>query len=69
MDFTLTNFEYNVIQGRKGRQEIIMRPVESSDIRQMILTVYPNGNATLLALSNTRQQISYNGQVRRHWRR
>lgn len=69
MDFTITNFEYNVTQGKKDRQEITIRPRGGTDVREMTLYVYPNGNASLIAMSNNRQPISYNGHVRSPRRR
>ena len=63
MDFTVTNFEFSVTPGRNNRQTISIRPREGTDVRELILQVYPNGNASLQALSNNRQPISYNGAV------
>jgi hypothetical protein len=63
MDFTLTGFEYIVTPGNKNRQQITIRPQSGADIRELVLQVNPNGYATLIALSNNRQQISYNGYI------
>lgn len=63
MNFTITNYEYNMVSGKNGRQEITIKPREGTDVRQMTLQVYPDGNASLQALSNNRQAISYNGHV------
>jgi hypothetical protein len=61
--FTSTAFDYAVKKRRKGGWEITMFPKDVTDLRQFVLTVSEAGNATLRALSNNRQPISYNGNV------
>jgi hypothetical protein len=61
--FTSTAFRYTVKNRRKGGWEITMLPKDVTDLRQFVLTVSEEGNATLRALSNNRQPISYNGNV------
>jgi hypothetical protein len=61
--FTSTEFEYAVKNRRKGGWEITIHPKDATDLRQFVLTVSEAGNATLRALSNNRQPISYNGNV------
>jgi hypothetical protein len=61
--FTSTNFDYAVKNRRKGGWEITMLPKDATDLQQFVLTVSEGGNATLRALSNNRQPISYNGKV------
>lgn len=63
MDFTLTDFSYSATGAGNDRQEISISPRGQTDIRELILSVSPNGYATLIAVSNNRQQISYNGFI------
>lgn len=63
MDFIITDFTYNAVTGKKDRQQITISPKSGADVRELILQVSPNGYATLIALSNNRQQISYNGYI------
>jgi hypothetical protein len=63
MDFTTTNFGYQVSQGRRGATLIVIEPRSGTDVRQITMQVFPNGNASLQALSNNRSAISYNGHI------
>lgn len=65
MDFTTTNFSLTVQPGRKNRQTVTITPTQGTDVRELVLEVLPNGNASLLALSNNRQQINYYGYIRK----
>ena len=64
LHFTSTKFEYSVSDKKKGGWDILIRPKDNSDVREFSLTVSDNGFATLRALSNNRQPISYNGVVK-----
>jgi hypothetical protein len=61
--FTSTDFDYVVKNKRKGGWEVTLRPKDAADLRQLVLVIGEQGNATLRALSNNRQPISYNGAV------
>lgn len=63
MDFTSTDFGYQAGQGRKDATLIVIEPRSGTDVRQITLQVYPNGNASLQAISNNRSAISYNGYI------
>jgi hypothetical protein len=63
MDFTTTNFGYQAEQGRKGATRIVIEPRSGTDVRQITMQVFPNGNASLQAISNSRSAISYNGRI------
>jgi hypothetical protein len=63
MDFTTTNFGYQVEQGRKGATRIVIEPRSGTDVRQITMQVFPNGNASLQAISNSRSAIAYNGHI------
>lgn len=61
--FNSTDFEYNVEEKRKGGWEILMKPRDTRDVRQLLLTVTESGYATLQVISNDRQPITFNGFI------
>ncbi len=63
VDFTSTQFDYKAVQKKKDRWTIEIDPKDTRDVRQMNLTVYDNGYATLQVTSDNRQSISYNGYI------
>ena len=63
INFTSTDFDYDVANRKKGGWDITIKPKDTRDVRQLTLTVSENGYGTLIALSNNRQQISYYGQI------
>lgn len=62
--FTSVKFDYAVKNRKRGGWEIRLQPKDVSDFREFVLTVFENGSASLRALSNNRQPISFNGAVR-----
>jgi hypothetical protein len=63
INFTSTDVDYQFKEGKKGRVEILIRPKDAQDVRQMLLSVSKSGYASLQVLSNNRQPISFNGIV------
>ena len=61
--FTSTRFDYVVSQKKKGLWEITIRPKDVTDVRELYLTVFDNGRASLMVNSNNRETISFNGFV------
>ena len=61
--FTSTDFEYKSKQKRKKGWEISINPRDTREVRQMSLSVSPNGYATLQVISNNRQPISFYGYL------
>lgn len=62
--FTSTKFTYNISNRKKGGWQVDIQPGDQSDVRQLSLTIFENGNASLLVVSNNRQSISYHGYIR-----
>lgn len=62
--FTTTQFGYVAKDRRKGGWEISIRPKGATELREFVLNVSENGFASLQALSNNRQPISFTGTVR-----
>ncbi|OLY93431.1 protein of unknown function [Cnuella takakiae] len=63
MDFNTTQFGYQVSKGKKEATNITIEPRSGTEARQITLQVFPNGNASLQAVFNNRQSISYNGRI------
>lgn len=61
--FTSTKFAYESEDGKKGRHEILIKPEDTRDTRQLRLTISENGYATLNVTSNSRDNISFYGTV------
>lgn len=63
-----TNFSYEAKAVKKGGYEIIIKPKDnfyqgSKDVRYMRLQVSATGYASLQVISNSRDQISFNGTI------
>jgi hypothetical protein len=61
--FTSTSFDYSSSKPGKTWQ-VNISPKDVTEVRQLLLTVYNNGNATLDIISNTRQGISFRGYIK-----
>lgn len=62
IQFTSTDFNYT-IESKRKEWEIVIKPREPIDVRELILRVFKNGSASLMVTSNNRQSISYNGII------
>ena len=63
IQFTSTQFEYVSKPKKKGGWNIVIKPKENTDARQLLLDISPSGFANLQVLSNNRQSISFAGYV------
>jgi len=61
--FTSTNFEYTVTDHKKGEWDISIKPKDSGKVREMNLTIFDNGSASLQVNSSDRQPISFDGYI------
>ncbi len=61
--FTSVKYNYAIKNRKRGGWDIELQPGDVTDLRKFVLTVFENGSATLRALSNNRQPISFNGTV------
>ena len=62
--FVSTSFDYNLKTKKNKGWEISFRPKDTRDVRQLNLTVFDNGYASLFVNSNNRQGIHYYGYIR-----
>jgi hypothetical protein len=61
--FTSTNFQYMVSNKKKGGWDITITPKDLQDPRQLTMSVFENGSASVMVTSYNRQPISFNGYV------
>lgn len=61
--FTSTKFNYTMTTGKKSRKDIQIKINDSGDARQLTLTVFSNGSASLNVISSGRQPVSYRGYI------
>jgi len=64
LDFTATNFTYTSEAGRRGNTLISIKLDNPSDAQEFNFIVSSNGYATLNVRFNSRQSISYYGEIR-----
>jgi hypothetical protein len=63
LNFTSTNFDYTVTPRKKGGWEVLIKPKDANDVREMTFTIFENGTASLYVTSNNRESISFNGYI------
>ncbi|HKH60746.1 MAG TPA: DUF4251 domain-containing protein [Flavitalea sp.] len=63
MDFVSKDFEYSQKDRKKGGWDITIKPKDGKGVREMFLSVFENGSASLRVTSNNREPISYNGFI------
>jgi len=64
IDFVSKDFHYRQKNRKRGGWEISVKPKDINDIREVFLTIFENGSASLRVFSNNREVISYNGYLR-----
>jgi hypothetical protein len=63
IEFTSKDFEYNIKENKKGGWDVVIKPKDTHDVRELFLTIFKNGRADLLVTSTDRQNISYTGYI------
>jgi hypothetical protein len=61
--FTSTDFQYMVLNKKKGGWDITITPKDLQDPRQLTLSIFDNGTASVVVTSYNRQPISFNGYI------
>jgi hypothetical protein len=61
--FTSTKYDYQAKQDKKGMWNILIKPADTRDVRQLRLSVSPGGYATLNIINTNRTPISFTGYV------
>ena len=64
LDFTSKDFEYTVNENKKkDGWDIVIKPKDTQQAREMLLTAFKNGSANLQVTSNDKQNISFSGYI------
>lgn len=63
IQFTSTKFQYSKAAAKKGGWNIVIRPEDVGDVRQLSLSISSDGYASLQVISNHRDPISFNGVI------
>ena len=61
--FNSAKFDYTIEKGKKKKWDISIKPKDVDDVKQVYLTVFDNGEATLQVISTNRDAISFNGFI------
>jgi hypothetical protein len=64
IQFTSKDFEYVVTPKKKGNGwDINIKFKDTKDVKQMQLSIFDNGSSSLQVISNSRQSISFDGDI------
>lgn len=63
LSFTSTQFDYKVTSKKKRGWDVVITPRDLPDPRQIYLSIFDNGTASLTVTSNNSQSISFNGYI------
>ncbi|HEY1200374.1 MAG TPA: DUF4251 domain-containing protein [Niastella sp.] len=61
--FTSTDFQYTVANRKKGGWNVTITPKDIQDPKQLTMSIFDNGTASVVVTSYNRQPISFNGYV------
>ena len=64
LQFTSMSYEYSVKNKKKNRWDITIKPKDITRIRDLNLTVFDNGRASLRVNSNDREAITFDGYLK-----
>lgn len=65
IQFTSTNFSYNVTAKSSNQWEVTIRPNDYMDVQQLYFNIFENGTASLNVVSAHRDAISFTGHIER----
>ena len=63
IDFKSTSFTYLAEAAKKGGWNIIIAPNKVTNVNKFMFSISENGYTTLVVTSNTRDQITFYGQI------
>jgi hypothetical protein len=63
LDFTSTDFDYEMKTGKNGAYDIVIKLNEPNDPDQINLSISTNGYANVRVISPNRQPISFYGEI------
>jgi hypothetical protein len=65
IQFTSTNFSYNLTAKSNNQWEVTIRPNDYMDVQQLYFNIFENGTASLNVVSGHRDAISFTGHIER----
>lgn len=65
IQFTSTQFSYEVNADKKNSWNVILKPGDQPDVQQFLFTIFENGTATLNVTSTHRDPISFYGNIQK----
>jgi len=65
IQFTSTDFSYNVEAGGNKAWDVIIKPKDYNDVQEMRFSIFSNGSASLSVISTHRDPISFTGHIER----
>ncbi len=63
IQFKSKKFDYTIENKRKGGWDIVIKPSDAGDVRQLSIMISEDGYGTLQVISTNRQPIIFNGYV------
>jgi hypothetical protein len=61
--FSSSDFSYTESTNKKGARNIVIKPKDNKDVREIRITIYGDGYAYVQLNFNQRQGIGYRGQI------
>ena len=65
IQFTSTNFSYEVHPGKKNSWIVIIQPHDDREVQELSFTILSNGSATCNVTSTNRDPISFYGRIQK----
>jgi hypothetical protein len=65
IQFTSTNFSYNLTAKNNNQWEVSIKPNDYQDVQQLYFNIFGNGTASLNVVSAHRDAISFTGHIER----
>jgi hypothetical protein len=63
MQFTSTNFSYEVNANKNNGWDVIIKPKDYHEVQQFSFRIFENGSASLNVINTNKDPISFNGHV------
>lgn len=63
IQFVSSDFDYSITAKKKGGWNVSIKFKDAKDVKQMQLSIFSNGTASLQVMSNNRQSIGFNGYI------
>lgn len=64
IQFTSTNFSYNLSQLKTNKWEVVIKPNDVSGGPELRFTIFDNGSASLVVTSTSKDPISFTGHLK-----